>query len=665
MRRFRSPEVSATGRYITFHTAGTQIDIGFLGLDGLQHSDHFDVSGLTNGNFVQVYFYDRVDHTLEMVSSTGGFSGNGNSGSLNFGGAGDDNDWQSSISADGRFVAFQSDASNLVAGDGNGQTDVFVYDRQSHQITRISVSGVGAEANGASYRPVISPDGRYVVFASDATNLVAGDDNGVADTFVYDLQGFTVQRLSQRPDETDGNLQSLWGDAASRGAVFVAYGSEATNLADNDVNNASDIIVADRFSGTVGILLDDPAQTELTTSGKLAFTDLNSNTVSATNVGTPWGTLQAVVTTNTTGGNTAGVVTWSYSVDEALARQLSFGQRHIDTFNVIITDSGGGTATQTVPAIVLGVNEHTVITGADAAADISVGAGATGEIDFTDVDLADVHGATAIYIGSTGEGPAGALGSLNLVKLSDTTGTGLGGQFQWSYSVDPASLAFLDLGESRTENFIVRVSDGVGFTNRSGSGDDPRRQRPAGGQSRHAGRGRGHAYHLRSGGPRRQRRRRNPELDQPLTIASVESGAGGTAVLNQNGTVTFTPAANFNGPASFSYTVSDGITVSAPATVTVNVVSANDPPVANPDTLAAAEDTAVTYAAADLVGNDDDGDPELDQPLTIASVESGAGGTAVLNQNGTVTFTPAAGFSGPASFSYTVSDGITSSAPAT
>jgi hypothetical protein len=111
----QSPEVSATGRYITFHTAGTQIDIGFLGLDGLQHSDHFDVSGLTNGNFVQVYFYDRVGHTLEMVSSTGGFSGNGNSGSLNFGGAGDDNDWQSSISADGRFRAMHRTSSRATA----------------------------------------------------------------------------------------------------------------------------------------------------------------------------------------------------------------------------------------------------------------------------------------------------------------------------------------------------------------------------------------------------------------------------------------------------------------------------------------------------------------------------------------------------------------------
>ena len=157
----------------------------------------------------------------------------------------------------------------------------------------------------------------------------------------------------------------------------------------------------------------------------------------------------------------------------------------------------------------------------------------------------------------------------------------------------------------------------------------------------------------------------DPELVQPLTVASVTSGSGGTAVLNGDGTVTFTPDAGFNGAASFSYTVSDGITESAAATVTVNVGAVDNAPVATPDTLAATEDTAVVYAAADLVGNDDDGDGELTQSLTIASVTSGSGGTAVLNDNGTVTFTPAANFNGPASFTYTITDGVTESAPAT
>ena len=125
-------------------------------------------------------------------------------------------------------------------------------------------------------------------------------------------------------------------------------------------------------------------------------------------------------------------------------------------------------------------------------------------------------------------------------------------------------------------------------------------------------------------------------------------------MLNANGTVTFTPNANFNGAASFSYTVTDGRRTSNTATVTVNVAAVNDAPVANDDTLAATEDTPVTYTAAQLLGNDTDVDGDT---LTIASVTSGTGGTAVLNANGTVTFTPNANFNGAASFSYTVTDG--------
>lgn len=88
------------------------------------------------------------------------------------------------ISANGRFVAFWSFASNLVAGDTNGRVDVFVRDRQDGTTTRVSVSAAGVQGNGASYEPAISADGRFVAFHSDATNLVAGDTNGAPDVFV-------------------------------------------------------------------------------------------------------------------------------------------------------------------------------------------------------------------------------------------------------------------------------------------------------------------------------------------------------------------------------------------------------------------------------------------------------------------------------------------------
>ena len=147
-----------------------------------------------------------------------------------------------------------------------------------------------------------------------------------------------------------------------------------------------------------------------------------------------------------------------------------------------------------------------------------------------------------------------------------------------------------------------------------------------------------------------------------LTIASVTSGTGGTAVLNGDGTVTFTPNANFNGTADFTYTVTDGTLTSNTATVTVSVAAVNDAPVANNDSLTATEDTALSYTAAQLLGNDTDADGNT---LTIASVTSGSGGTAVLNGDGTVTFTPNANFNGTADFTYTVTDGTVTSNTAT
>jgi len=94
-----------------------------------------------------------------------------------------------SISADGRYVAYYSEASNLVPGDTNGATDAFVYDRQSGATKRVSVAGSGDEANGDSVRPALSASGRLAVFESDASNLVPGDSNHFTDIFVYDPLG--------------------------------------------------------------------------------------------------------------------------------------------------------------------------------------------------------------------------------------------------------------------------------------------------------------------------------------------------------------------------------------------------------------------------------------------------------------------------------------------
>jgi archaellum component FlaF (FlaF/FlaG flagellin family) len=151
------------------------------------------VPGDTNGTW-DVFVHDRVTGQTTRVSvASDGTQGNGHSGSP-------------SISADGRYVAFSSSASNLVPGDTNGRGDVFVHDRLTGQTTRVSVASDGTQGNGDSWWPSISADGRYVAFASEASNLVPGDTNGTWDVFVAAAVEPTAMRL-------------LWGDVNCSGRV--------------------------------------------------------------------------------------------------------------------------------------------------------------------------------------------------------------------------------------------------------------------------------------------------------------------------------------------------------------------------------------------------------------------------------------------------------------
>jgi Ca2+-binding RTX toxin-like protein len=145
-----------------------------------------------------------------------------------------------------------------------------------------------------------------------------------------------------------------------------------------------------------------------------------------------------------------------------------------------------------------------------------------------------------------------------------------------------------------------------------------------------------------------------------LSIASVGNATHGTVTLS-NGNVVFTPASNYNGPASFAYSVSDGQGGTATATVNVNVTAVNDGPVATNDSVTAAEDTPLVISPATLLGNDSDVDGNA---LSITGVGGATHGTVALS-NGNVVFTPASNYNGPASFTYTVSDGQGGSATAT
>ncbi|MCA1845405.1 MAG: hypothetical protein LC792_19875 [Actinobacteria bacterium] len=153
-----------------------------------------------------------------------------------------------SISGDGRDVAFESSATNLVAGDTNDEPDVFVHDRQTGRTRRISVASDGSQGDGGSFRPSISGDGRFVAFESDATGLAAGDHNGAKDVYVHDRQTGRTQRISVASDGTEGDGDSSSPSISSDGR-FVAFVSSATNLVAGDTNDATDVFVHDRWTG--------------------------------------------------------------------------------------------------------------------------------------------------------------------------------------------------------------------------------------------------------------------------------------------------------------------------------------------------------------------------------------------------------------------------------
>ncbi len=196
-----SAVISGDGRYVAFYSAATNL-----------------VSGDTNG-VGDIFVHDRQTGLTTRVSvNSSGHEANG-----------ENSDSYMAISGDGRYVAFSSEATNLVSGDTNNAGDIFVHDRQTSQTRRVSVASNGAEANGGSGAVDISDDGRYVAFSSGGTNLVAGDTNGKADIFVYDLQtgGITRVSVNTSGEQADGGGGS---PAISGDGRYVVFLSDSGNL---------------------------------------------------------------------------------------------------------------------------------------------------------------------------------------------------------------------------------------------------------------------------------------------------------------------------------------------------------------------------------------------------------------------------------------------------
>jgi Tol biopolymer transport system component len=161
------------------------------------------------------------------------------------------------LSADGNWVAFASAADNLAADDRNDQTDIYLHDRRTGATTRVSVSNAGAEAELESVQPAVSADGRLVAFQSDAANLVDGDTNGFPDIFVRDTQLGTTSRVSLGQHDEQAALPCV-EPALSDDGRFVAFLSYATNLGGGSSIGVQDVFVRDLLLGTTDCVSHGP-----------------------------------------------------------------------------------------------------------------------------------------------------------------------------------------------------------------------------------------------------------------------------------------------------------------------------------------------------------------------------------------------------------------------
>ena len=248
--------VSEDGRYVAFDSNATNL----IGLDTNAVSD--------------IFVRDRRADTTRRVSiRSNGTQGNGPSRFPD-------------LSNSGRFVTFSSDASNLVPGDTNGTADIFVHDRKKDKTTRVNTRPNGDEADGFSTLPRISGDGRFVSFESSATNLVPGDVNGVTDIFVKDRKTNAIRRVSLRSNGTQGNNSSNYSDISPNGR-YVTFTSSATNLVSGDTNGTQDVFLHDLNNRKTKLASTGPAGqgtgsslfSTVSDNGQVAFASISNNLV--------------------------------------------------------------------------------------------------------------------------------------------------------------------------------------------------------------------------------------------------------------------------------------------------------------------------------------------------------------------------------------------------
>ncbi len=474
-----NPGLSGDGRYVAFWSTASSFTV-----NGAPVAVSNTTAG--TGGFAQVYVYDRFLDKLQMVSvANDGTPGDGNSAALSLGDGHHNNNWAPALSADGRFVVFQSNADNLLGtgagADSNGKTDIYLYDLQTQTIQRVSVAADGSQLNGDSFRPAISPDGHYISFATDATNL-PGADGGVQ-TYVRALDP-TTGLLSTGFVGTGNGFNGL-GETLSTGATYASFGGVALGF-DPDRNDgqltAPGADLAIKF--TSGPISDYNASAVTTLTlhvdhGSLATANgLSGLSIVGGNDGSH-GTLEVAGSLDAINKALASGVIDTYSTSagtDTLTETFSDPSNGTATragaFDIATAQfTGGGTSSGQKLDVFL--SDGSATSGAvieDQNIDQSGNVNASGKLAFSDADATNTHTVTTTLTSATTSTGHVFSQSELAALLADFTTTvtepagGNAGHVAWTIAVPNADLQSLPLGGTATLVYTLTLDDGRGGT---------------------------------------------------------------------------------------------------------------------------------------------------------------------------------------------------------
>ena len=714
-------------------SSGAGVEVISLGLDGMSGNHHSGSDGIipargrisADGRYVVFESYASTlvctdnDFSTRDIFVRDRLTGRAVVASVAWdGGEANHNSFDPVISADGRYVAFASQATNLVPDDTNGFNDIFVRDLVAGTTRRVSVSSDGEQSNSVSHGPAISADGRYVTFYGGGSNLVPGDTNGRWDTFVHDVLAGTTERVSI----TSAGLEAACCDginpsisADGRYVAFLFQGS----LDPSVPSHWQEIYVRDRTAGTTTLVR--PTATGGLSSGGIRFADLSANgrfvafQSASDNIVVPdqngfthdiflkdLVTGTTVLISQATDGTQGNRDSWMPSVSadgryvafHSWANNLVPGDTNTQPFyDVFVRDTVAGTTTR-VNLTPSGVEADGSSTTASISADGSLvlfestatnlaandlvngfpdvflagpaypgsGGGASFQFAAASIDAPESGGIATVTVTRHGPFCSGAA-----VEYATADGTATAGA---DYAAVSGTLAFLAEEASKTFDVAI-LDDGL---DESAETVQLALSNPNGGPAL----GSPNTATLTILDDDTPVNRPPDAVDDaattpedvpaaipvrandsdpdgdPITVTGFTQGAHGAVANDGTGLLVYTPFLNFAGTDTFQYTVGDGNGASDTASVHVTVTAVNDVPVATADQYTTPQGAVLNVAAPNGVLANDT-DADGDG-LTAVVTDTPTQGALALAADGSFTFAPPEGFAGPVTFTYLARD---------